>query len=207
MRLSAEDLMHHPWFKQMQAVEKKKKEENEWVKEESPNGLPIEETVTIEPNEGDINVEKPVSIDGQKEVVEIEEYKDSKEYGVKEEAKDRVQEEVKDRVQEEVKDRVQVNDEGKEVTKESISKEESKKKSKNLEEESESRQPESIQSINDKEGKSKLESDPEIKSFSKSIHSTPRHKLQPSPDPSDDKWISVSPPPNLTPLVFPTSMK
>ena len=198
MRLSAEDLMHHPWFKQMQAVEKKKKEENEWVKEESPNGLPIEETVTIEPNEGDINVEKPVSIDGQKEVVEIEEYKDSKEYGVKEEAKDRVQEEVKDRVQ--------VNDEGKEVTKESISKEESKKKSKNLEE-SESRQPESIQSINDKEGKSKLESDPEIKSFSKSIHSTPRHKLQPSPDPSDDKWISVSPPPNLTPLVFPTSMK
>ena len=199
MRLSAEDLMHHPWFKQMQAVEKKKKEENEWVKEESPNGLPIEETVTIEPNEGDINVEKPVSIDGQKEVVEIEEYKDSKEYGVKEEAKDRVQEEVKDRVQ--------VNDEGKEVTKESISKEESKKKSKNLEEESESRQPESIQSINDKEGKSKLESDPEIKSFSKSIHSTPRHKLQPSPDPSDDKWISVSPPPNLTPLVFPTSMK
>ena len=118
-----------------------------------------------------------------------------------------VKEEAKDRVQEEAKDRVQVKDEGKEVTKEPIPEEESKKKSKNLEEESESRQPESVQFINDKEGKSKQESDPEIKSFSKSIHSTPRHKPQPSPDPSDDKWIGVSPPPNLTPLVFPTSMK
>ena len=42
---------------------------------------------------------------------------------------------------------------------------------------------------------------------SRSMNPTPKQMTQPSPDPADDVWVSVSPPPNLTPLVFPTSMK
>ena len=161
MRLSAEDLLHHPWFKQMEAEEKKDQEESEWVKQENESSA--QETVTIVPDETATNVEKPVIVDEPKEM-EVLEYKESKEYTPKRAQSD-------------------------------------------LNEDFESKQTEVIQSIDNTEVKPQPESDLDSETVSRSMNPTPKQMTQPSPDPADDVWVSVSPPPNLTPLVFPTSMK
>ena len=172
MRLSAEDLLHHPWFKQMEAEEKKNQEESEWVKQENESSA--QEAVTIVPDETAMDVEKPVILDEPKEM-EVQEYKESREYTPKELGNETPSEEVK-------KEQGETN------------------------EDFESKQSEDKHSIENPEVKPRPESDLDGKTVSQSIDS-PKQIVQPSPDPADDEWIGVSPPPNLTPLVFPTSMK
>ena len=170
MRLSAEDLLHHPWFKQMEAEEKKSQEESEWVMKEPESGgqesgpLITEETGT----------DNPVTLDEPREI-EVQEYKESKEYLPKELGK-------------------------------CIPSEETKNEMNDNKDDGESKQPDVKSVDEDLEVTHHAESDVDRKTDSEQVNST-KPSLQPSPDPTENEWIGVSPPPNLTPLVFPTSMQ